>query len=210
MNFIGSKKIETERLILRSSKMEEQKRLWEILMIPEVNKLYLVGAKKHANNPNHWMWETQEKFYKYKVDIANNNDVFGWSVFLKPEYTNSHEEEVIGQITVHENGDDKANRDIGWYIDPNYQKKGYATEAAIAAIDYMFKEVEINNIFSGAVKDNIPSCKIFEKLGFIKVGEVEEDSPYTFYDGKLIFSKYELSKEYYFNNEVIKIKKMIK
>ena len=33
-----TKNIETERLILRSSKMEEQKRLWEILMIPEVNK----------------------------------------------------------------------------------------------------------------------------------------------------------------------------
>lgn len=56
MNLIGSKTIETERLILRSSKMEEQKRLWEILMIPEVNKWYLVGAKKHANNPSHWTW----------------------------------------------------------------------------------------------------------------------------------------------------------
>ena len=49
MKFIGSKKIETNRLILRSSKMEEQKRLCEILMISEVNKWYLVGAKKHAN-----------------------------------------------------------------------------------------------------------------------------------------------------------------
>lgn len=46
MNLIGSKTIETERLILKSSKMEEQKRLWEILMIPEVNKWYLTSAKK--------------------------------------------------------------------------------------------------------------------------------------------------------------------
>ena len=57
MNLIGSKTIETERLILRSSKMEEQKRLWEILMISEVNKWYLTGAKKHANNPGHWTCE---------------------------------------------------------------------------------------------------------------------------------------------------------
>ena len=54
MNLIGSRKIETERLILRSSKMEEQKRFWQIWMIPEVNKWYLVGAKKYANNPEHW------------------------------------------------------------------------------------------------------------------------------------------------------------
>ena len=201
MKLIGSKTIETERLILRSSKMEEQKRLWEILMIPEVNKWYLTGAKKHANNPSHWAWKNQEKFYKSKVDKADNNDVFVWSVFLKPEYTNSGYEEVIGQVSAQENGEDITIRDVGWYMDPAYQGKGYATEAAKAMIDYMLKEVEINGISSGAVKDNIGSCRIFEKLGFNKIGEIEEESPYTFYDGILTFSKYGLTKEYYFNDE---------
>ena len=201
MNLIGSKTIETDRLILKNSKMEEQKRLWEILMMPEVNKWYLTSAKKHANNKEHWTWETQEKFYKYKVDNANNNDVFGWSVFLKPEYTNSGNEEVIGQVTVQESGEDISIRDVGWFLDPNYQGKGYATEAAKALIDYMFKEVEINKISSGAVKDNIASCKIFQKLGFNKIGEEKKESPYTFYEGILTFSKYELKREDYFNNE---------
>ena len=207
MNLIGSRTIETERLILRSSKMGEQKRLWEILMIPEVNKWYLVGAKKHANNPSHWIWENQEKFYKSKVEKADNNDVFVWSVFLRPEYTNSGYEEVIGQVSAQENGEDITIRDIGWYMDPAYQGKGYATEAAKAMIDYMFKEVEINEISSGAVKNNIASCRIFEKLGFNKIGEIEEESPYTFYDGILTFSKYGLTKEYYFNNENNRIRR---
>ena len=85
-------------------------------------------------------------------------------------------------------------------MDPNYQGKGYATEAAKAMIKYMFEKVKIEKISSGAVKDNIASCKIFEKLGFDKICEIEEDSPYTFYDGRLIFSKYELTQEKYFNN----------
>ena len=72
-------------------------------------------------------------------------------------------------------------------MDPTYQGKGYATEAAKAMIDYMFKEVEINGISSGAVKDNIGSCRIFEKLGFNKIGEIEEESPYTFYDQIILF-----------------------
>ncbi len=207
MNLIGSKTIETERLVLRSSKMEEQKRLWEILMIPEVNKWYLVGAKKYANDKEHWTWEKQEKFYKFKVDRADNNDVFTWSVFLKPEYTNSGYEEVIGQVSAQEKGEDITIRDVGWYIDPNYQGHGYATEAAKAMIDYMFKEVEINGISSGAVKDNMASCKIFEKLGFSKTGEVREESPYTFYDGILTFSKYGLTKECYFNYENNRIRR---
>lgn len=169
-------------------------------MIPEVNKWYLVGAKKYANDLNHWTWEIQEKFYKSKIDIADNNDVFVWSVFLKPEYTMSGYEEVIGQVSAQKNGDNIAIRDVGWYIDPRCQGKVYATEAAKAMIDYMFNEVEIDGIFSGAVKDNLASCKIFEKLGFNKIGEIEEKSPYTFYDGILTFAKYGLTKEYYFNN----------
>ena len=141
------------------------------------------------------------KIFKSKVDKADNNDVFVWSVFLKPEYTNSGYEEVIDQVSAQENGKDITIRDVGWYMDPTYQGKGYATEAAKAMIDYMFKEVEINGISSGSVKDNIGSCRIFKKLGFEKIGEVEKESPYTFYDGILTFSKYGLTKEYYFNNE---------
>lgn len=201
MNLIGSKEIQTERLVLRSSKMEEQKRLWEILMIPGVNKWYLTSAKKYANNPNHWTWETQEKFYKSKVERANDINVFCWSIFLKEKYTNSGKEEVIGQVTAQENGKDISVRDVGWFIDPIYQGKGYATEAAKAMIDYMFIEVRIRKIDSGAVKNNISSCRIFEKLGFIKLRDKIIESPYTFYEGSLTFSKYELSKERYFNNE---------
>lgn len=207
MNLIGSKTIETERLFLRSPKMEEQKRLWEILMIPEVNKWYLTGAKKHANNQEHWTWEIQEKFYKSKVDRASDSNIFGWSIFLKPEYAKSGKEEIIGQVTAQESGEDITVRDVGWYIDPNYQGKGYATEAAKAMIDYMFREVGINGISSGAVKDNIASCKMFEKLGFNKIGEVTEESPYTFYNGILTFSKYGLTKEYYFSNENSRIRR---
>lgn len=200
MNLIGSKTIETERLILKHSTMKEQKRLWEILMDPEINKWYLTSAKSNANIKEYWTWENQEKFYESKVRRAKNSDVFVWSVFLKPNYTYSGKIEVIGQVSAQENGDNIEVRDVGWFIDKKYQGNGYATEAAKAMIDYMFKEVNINCISSGAVKDNISSCKIFEKLGFNKTEEVIEESPYTFYDGKLIFSKYELTNKNYLVN----------
>ena len=85
MNLIGSKTIETKRLILRSSSMKEQKRLWEILMDPEVNKFYLTSAKGKANDKEYWTWQVQQKFYKSKVNKANNQDIFVWSIFLKPK-----------------------------------------------------------------------------------------------------------------------------
>ena len=200
MNLIGRKTIETERLILRSSKIEEQKRLYQILMIPEVNKWYLNSGKKHSNNKEHWSWDTQEKFYKSKVEKANNTDVFWWSVFLKKQYTQNNKEEVIGQVTAQENGEDITIRDVGWYIDPKYQGNGYATEAAKTMIDYMFQQVGIEKIVSGAVKENIGSCRIFEKLGFNRISEEQQKSPYTFYDGVVTFCKYELDRNTYYKN----------
>ena len=145
MNLIGSKTIETKRLILRSSKMKEQKRLWEILMLPEVNKWYLTSGKKYANNPEHWTWEIQEKFYKYKVCNANNGNVFCWSVFLKPDYSNSGKEEVIGQVTTVEKNN-MTTWDVGWFIDPIYQGYGYATEAAEVMINFMFFIIIVGNM----------------------------------------------------------------
>ena len=189
MNLIGSREIKTERLDLKPSSMAEQKRLWEILMIPEVNKVYLTSGKKHANNPDHWTWETQEKFYQSKVDKALNPDVFCWSVFLKDT------DIVIGQVSAQESGEDITIRDVGWFIDPAYQGKGYATEAARAMIKFMFEEVDINKIESSAVRDNVASCNIFKKLGFTHLKDETRPSPYTFYDGDLVFSYYELKRK---------------
>ena len=56
MNLIGSKTIETKRLILKNSSITEQKRLWEILMDPEINKWYLTSAKNKATNKDQWKW----------------------------------------------------------------------------------------------------------------------------------------------------------
>lgn len=200
MNLLGSKTFETERLILRKSSMKEQKRLWEILMIPEVNKWYLTSAKKKANDKKHWSWETQEKFYQMKVDNAALDNTFCWSIFLKGDYSNSGSEEVIGQISSPVIDNDEAYRDIGWFIDPIYQRNGYSTEAAKEIIKYLFADIGITAIVSSAVKDNRGSCKLFEKLGFIKTGEEMRNSPYTFYEGNLIFNLYELNKETYNEN----------
>ena len=52
MNFIGSKVIETERLLLRPTQETDLKTLWEILCILDVNKYYLTKKKKFGNIRN--------------------------------------------------------------------------------------------------------------------------------------------------------------
>lgn len=189
MNFIGSKRMETERLILRPTEEQDLKVLWEILCIPEVNNLYLT-CKFNSE------WNQELPWQLKKLRRANNDDVFQWSIIKKD--TN----ECIGQISVQEEDEDKSIRDIGWFINPKEWRKGYAFEAATKIIEYMFNEVEINSIETGAVTSNIASLKLMEKLGFNKRNENVYIVNYTFAGDKECFS-YGLSAKEYKNNKIL-------
>lgn len=185
MNNIKIREIETERLILKIPTMNEQKQLWNIVKIEEVNKYYFPTPDRIFNKYNLSKdrvddliearkifqeqlndWERQQPFYEKKiVDINNgeNSQMFTWSIFLK-------DGTVIGQMTVQPSEQYPNNpeiRDVGWFIDPNYHKKGYASEAAKAILDFMFNEVEIEKILTSAAIINPGSWRIMEKLGFI-------------------------------------------
>ncbi|HOB26175.1 MAG TPA: hypothetical protein PKG93_03410, partial [Bacilli bacterium] len=74
----GSKNIITDRLELRAQTINEQKYLWEILMIPEVNKYYLAVPTKFRENLKDW--KIQEKFYTEEIKQANDLNVYKWSI----------------------------------------------------------------------------------------------------------------------------------
>lgn len=198
MNFIGSKIIETDRLILKPQTMQEQKLLWEILMLPEVNRVYLTTPPKFRDKLKDW--SKQEQFYEEKIKHANDPDIFEWSIYLKD--TN----ECIGKIDYHEyskeedNVDDKSIRGVGWYINPTHQGNGYATEAAKATLKYMFEEVEITKIITGAAIDNPASWKIMNRLGYKKLPYTKQVQ-YTFLDELVEIYMYEITKEQYNNGE---------
>lgn len=193
MNQIAIRNIETERLLLKVPTMDEQKELWNIVRNEDVNKYYFPTPDRIFNKYNLSKdevddliearkifqaqlndWKMQKPFYEKKViNIQNgdNNQKYTWSIFLK-------DGTVIGQMTVQPSGlypDNPEIRDVGWFIDPNYHQKGYATEAAKAILDFMFKEVEIDKILTSAAIINKGSWRIMEKLGFTYNG-IKESS----------------------------------
>ena len=192
MKKLGSRIIETERLILKPQTMEEQYTLWRILMIPEVNKYYLTVPKKFRDKLNDW--EKQEKYYKEEMEHANDLDVYKWSVFIKENG------ECIGRVTCQEikESNNPSVRDVGWYIDPKYQGKGYGTEASHSMMNYMFKECEIDGINTGAAIINPPSWKIMESFGF-KRGDNTRFVEYTFVDEPIEIYEYNMTKEMFLN-----------
>ena len=60
-----------------------------------------------------------------------------------------------------------AQAEVGlmWAISPKYWRKGYASEAAQALIEYAFQEMRLHRIIATTEHDNIASQAVMRKLG---------------------------------------------
>jgi RimJ/RimL family protein N-acetyltransferase len=54
---------------------------------------------------------------------------------------------------------------IGWRLASNRWGKGYATEAATAALDFAFNQLNLNEVVAFTSTLNLPSQKVMQRLG---------------------------------------------
>lgn len=52
-----------------------------------------------------------------------------------------------------------------WEIGPAYRRQGYATEAALALVDYAFNTARVKRLFALTDPDNLASLGVMRKLG---------------------------------------------
>ena len=64
MKYLGSKYIVTDRLELKPQTMEEQKYLWELLMLPDVNRYFLTVPTKFREKLKDW---NKQKDFMIKI-----------------------------------------------------------------------------------------------------------------------------------------------
>jgi RimJ/RimL family protein N-acetyltransferase len=62
---------------------------------------------------------------------------------------------------------------VGYTIDPEFQGKGYATEAVAALVDYAFDTVGAEVVRAYASAENLPSLRVAEKVGMTLVETFE-------------------------------------
>ena len=63
--------------------------------------------------------------------------------------------------------------ELGWTIIPEFQGRGYATEAASMLLPYAFTTLDQPRVISLIHPDNAPSRRVAEKLGQTVDGETE-------------------------------------
>lgn len=61
--------------------------------------------------------------------------------------------------------------EFSWFIVPEQQKKGYATEITQEILELAFEQLDIDRVFAETHPENVASNKVLEKLGFVNAGE---------------------------------------
>jgi ribosomal-protein-alanine N-acetyltransferase len=125
--------------------------------------------------------DDQREFLRFRRgQLATDPDRYPWSVraiVLRAErrmigFVNFH-----GAPGVNDTGTPGA-LELGWTVFPTDQRHGYATETAVALMDWA-RSRGVSHFISSTTPDNAASLRVHEKLGFARTGEVVE--------GELIF-----------------------
>ena len=61
--------------------------------------------------------------------------------------------------------------ELGYWIGPPFQNRGFATEAAHGAMRFGFEDLGLHKITVGCITENTASRRVIEKLGFRFLGE---------------------------------------
>ena len=64
--------------------------------------------------------------------------------------------------------------ELGYIFNPSYHKKGYASEAARALVEYAFQNYKIHRIRARCDPENPASWKLLEKVGFRREGHFKQ------------------------------------
>jgi RimJ/RimL family protein N-acetyltransferase len=150
--------LETERLRLRAFRNEDLDAYAPMCADPEVMRYLGTGVtlsrddawRSMASFLGHWalrgygMWALEEKATGALVGRAGFLNPEGWPGF-----------------------------ELGWTLGRAYWGRGFATEAARRALDFAFTDLDQPRVISLIRPANTPSMRVAERLGEVRVGEIE-------------------------------------
>lgn len=152
MKYIGTKTIETKRLILRKVKLEDAYQAYENWCHSNIVDRYVLWKKHKSVNETLSLYTSWLEEYK-------NPKTFRWIVELK------NNKDVIGTIDVSKKYLDYGTCSIGYCYGEKYWNQGYATEALLGVMKYLFLEAEADTIYAEHLHLNPASGKVMQKVG---------------------------------------------
>jgi diamine N-acetyltransferase len=76
----------------------------------------------------------------------------------------------VGMIDIFDFNPQHKRAGVGVLVHPDFQKKGFASEALSLLIKYSFYYLQVHQLYANITSDNSQSIQLFKKHNFTKVG----------------------------------------
>ena len=152
MKHLGTKTIETERLILRKFTTDDAMDMYKNWASDDMVTKFLTW-------PTHKDVEASKAVINLWIKESESENNYQWGIELKDT------KEVIGSIGVVNIALDIEAVEIGYCIGKNYWRQGIMSESFKALIDFFFQEVQVNRIEAKHDTNNPGSGKVMSKCG---------------------------------------------
>lgn len=157
--------IETNRLVLRNIYDLDVFDLYEMRSNPEMWKYTDNAIDKNID-------ETKNYIKKMNQGVLDNK----WFIWVLEE---KNSKKVIGTIGIWNFNKELTEAEIGYGVNTKYQKKKFMHEALEAVCKFQFNDLKLKNLVAYTEQHNIPSIKLLEKSGFVKISQIKEEGYYT-------------------------------
>ena len=146
--------IETQRLIIRDLKSEDEKPFVEMA---SDGSLHDVGFDDSCGD---WMKAWIMEAVRFSIRNNPCKDYLAYAITLKKD------NKVIGAVGC-SYYEDLKEVGITYFIGAHYRNAGYAVEAVQAYVKFFFDSYDMQNMIATVRAENVSSWKVVEKAGFL-------------------------------------------
>ena len=181
MRFIGTKILQTERLILRRFVESDAEAMFQNWASSAENLTYVTW------DPHPDVEVTRNSIRNWVASYANPN-YYKWAICLK-----ENPEQVIGDISIVEMCEEDLRCEIGYVLGKKYWGCGMMTEALKAVLDFCFTQAGFQDVRARYASLNPASGRVMEKAGMSYLKTITNGVERKGYLSDLIY--YQISKK---------------
>jgi RimJ/RimL family protein N-acetyltransferase len=157
--------LDTEHLVLRSITPNEPDDLYRILVEEIEGESFTRAAFDAELQFDRYLAQQSlgQAFGRPAIYLKGNNRYIGYCL-LMPRLCTAQELSLYS-LSPEPTLRHSIEAEMGWAISNQHRGRGYATEAAMALIEYGFRELHLPRILAFTEGSNLASMKVMQKLG---------------------------------------------
>ena len=155
MNFKPFPELKSKRLYLRNIKESDCEAILFLRSDKTINKFIERPENRKTKNISDAI-----NFIKELNEYLDNNKSIAWGITLK------NDPNIIGTICLWNFSQNNKTAEVGYDLDPKFQKMGIMSEALKMIIDFGFKELKLDKIEAFTHNENENSKHLLKKNGF--------------------------------------------